>query len=147
MAILDEKLELCDGTQINCTTTETSILGDIINLGAADLNIGAGTPLELNILVSTRPTTAAALTLALYTYSTSVITSGSAIMTFHSLNSTMSAGTFLFRGRLPDSIDRSKYIGLVGTQSVDVDPTGVLDAWINLHTETDLKLQPSVNSC
>jgi len=147
MAILDEKLELCDGTQINCTTTETSILGDIINLGGADLNIGAGTPLELNILVSTRPTSTCVLTLRLYTHATSAVASGSAIMTFQSINSTMSAGTYIFRGRLPNSIDRSKYIGLVGTQSGETDPTGVLDAWINLATETDFGLQPSVNSC
>lgn len=147
MAILDEKLELCDGVQINCTTTETSILGDIINLGGSDLNIGAGTPLELNILISTRPTSTCVLTLKLFTHSTSAVASGSAIMTFQSINSSLSAGTFVFRGRLPDSIDRSKYIGLVGTQSGEVDPTGVLDAWINLHTETDQNLQPSVNSC
>ena len=147
MAILDEKLELCDGTQINCTTTETSILGDIINLGAADLNIGAGTPLELNIMVAVRPTNVPVLTLALYTHATSAVASGSAIMTFQSINSSMSAGTYIFRGRLPNSIDRSKYIGLVGTQSGATDPTGYLDAWINLAAETDFGLQPSVLSC
>lgn len=147
MAILDEKLELCDSTQINCTTDETSILGDIINLGAADLNIGAGTPLELNILVNTTPTAAATTTLALYTHATSAVASGSAIMTFQSINSSHTAGTYIFRGRLPTSIDRSKYIGLVATGSTTVDAVGCLDAWINLASDTDFGLQPSVLSC
>lgn len=58
MSILDSRLVFNDGTELghNATAATAFYSKNTLNLGAKDLDIGAGTPLYLNIIITEAPT-------------------------------------------------------------------------------------------
>lgn len=146
MAIMDEKLELLDGFTLASLTTTQSAMSTVLNLGAADLNIGAGTPLYLNIQTGSIAITGNGTTqFKLYTDSDSTVTGGTLIFETPAIGlSAYTAGQYVLRVPLPVNVDKEQYIGLTMVQATTEGKTGSLDAWLNLAADTDFGLQPSV---
>ena len=61
--IMDERLEFADATALDTSGTDTDLIGDVIDLGAAS-DVGNGQPIYLVIQVDTTVTSAGAATVA-----------------------------------------------------------------------------------
>lgn len=156
MAIQDKRLVLLDGYTMTALNTTGCPVSSQINFGAADLNIGAGTPVYLNILIGETAVGAASPTtkFKLYTNSASVATgsaliaAGELLMETSAINTnTLSAGEYIWRHTIPVNIDDGQWCGLVISQAGADVSSGIIDAWLGLEAETDFGLQPSVLSC
>jgi len=145
MAILDEKLELCDAQAITATDRSEGQ----INLGAANLQIGAGTPLYLNIRTNTAFTSSSeTITIDLYTHDASFDeTQGTKILevlaaTAVSASPFATAGTWIFRGTIPYEA-LQQYVALRFTCS-DTPAAGKIDAWISLDAQSSYGISAEV---
>lgn len=156
MAIQDNKLVLLDGYTLAALTTTTALLSTQIDFGAADLNIGAGTPLYLNILCGETAVGGGSpvTKFKLYTNAASVATAsamkadGELLMATSGINTnTLSAGEFIWRHTIPVNADDGRILALIISQTGADVSSGIIDAWISLEAETDFGLQPSVTSC
>lgn len=60
--IIDDRNEFCDATALSTSGTGLALVGDVIDLGSVQRDIGAGEPLYLVIQVDTAVTSAGAAT-------------------------------------------------------------------------------------
>jgi len=145
MAILDQKLSLSDAQAI--TTTDRSE-GEI-NLGAANIQIGAGTPLYLNVRTNTGFTSSSeTIAIDLYTHTASMSHStGTKILelkaaTAVSASPYATAGTWVFRGIIPYEA-LMQYMALRYTCSA-TPAAGKFDAWISLDAQSTYGISAEV---
>lgn len=142
MAILDEKLELSDAQALTTSSVSGSETQstNVIDLGAANIQIGAGTPLMLNIRVNTAfgVTGPGTLKASLMTNTDSTVTDGTTIIeTQATACSGTSAGDWLLRCSIPyEALQR--YVGISYTLAGDdtKQSDGKVDAWISLDSQS-----------
>lgn len=156
MAIFDAKLEFSDDQDVATNTTTGST--NIFNFAVADLEMGAGEPLWLNVKVGTEAiaatsgSTAGACTLIvdLVNESNADLTIDSnSIVAFRSKTFTeaeLTKGAWLIRIPLPYNIDDNKYMGILYTIGGDTAADGKIDAWIDHGPQSSFDTQVSASN-
>jgi len=144
MAILDKKLELSDAQAITSANDRSE---GQIDLGAANLQIGAGTPLYLNVRLNTGFTSSSnTLTIDLYTH-TGTMTEATGtkileVMKATAASSLGTAGTWIFRGIIPYEV-LMQFVALRYTISGTL-AAGKIDAWISLDAQSSYGISQEV---
>lgn len=152
MAIMDAKLELSDAQSLTTSTTAGNEIqsSNLIDLGAANLQIGAGVPLMLNVRVNTAFSGTGPRTFQakLMTNTDSTLTDGTTIIATDAIAISAnlnSAGTWILRQSIPyEALQR--YLGLVYVLAADVTnmTTGAVDAWISLDSQSSYGISAEI---
>ena len=135
--ILDKRTEFADAVALNTGAAGTYLIGDQIDLGAAQRDVGNGEPLYLVITVDTLPTSGGAAT-AQFTLasddSSAVATNGTASVHFVSKAfaiSEMAAGTVLVAVALPtQGVAYERYLGILQTTGTAAFTGGKVNAFL-----------------
>ena len=141
MAIYDALFEFCDDDSV--FSTDTFVQSEnIVDLQQADLEMGAGTPMWLNIRVGTTAFTGGtSAAFALVSDSDTTITNGTTIITTPAITvATLVAGYWILRVPLPVRYDPDRYIGLVVTCAGAVS-AGSIDAWLDNGSQSSFNTQ------
>jgi len=149
MAIFDVMYQLMD----NKAVTASAASEDILDLVVEDVNLGAGTPLFLNVKVGDEDFDSGAddgtLTIA-FCYDTVAPIDGSSIVEFQTAaiaEATMTAGTWLVRQSLPINLDPESIVGLYFTVAGSGNFTaGKIDAWISTESMSDFNTQVATSN-
>lgn len=140
MAILDGKLELSDNQDLTLGSGSSAQSTNIIDLGAANLQLGAGTPLYLNVRMATAFAVAAAtLTVALMTNTTTDVDGGTTIIS----RTVTAPDDWVLRISLPLEM-LQRYIGLKYTIGTSTESEAYVDAWISLDTQSSYGISAEV---
>ena len=139
MAIFDAMFELSDDQDIGANTTGGSAAEastNVLNFTQADLEMGAGEPLWLNVRMGTEAllsTAAATLTVALCRDTDGTIDSASTVeyQTPALAKGGLIAGAWIIRMPLPYNVDEDAYVGLLYTIGAHQTSAGTVDAWID----------------
>ena len=132
MAIFDAMFEFSDGQSLTASAAATNV----IDMQAADLEMGAGTPIWLNVKVGTELDSAgeaATLTIALVGDTDATI-DGSSIVVQQSkqyAESECTAGAWLLRVPLDVDFDTNRYVGIYYTVGTENFTSGTIDAWLD----------------
>jgi len=151
MAIFDAMLELDDALDLSThTATEVEASTNVIDWVNSDLEMGAGSPLWLNVKVGTAfgSSGAATLTVALMaetdttidTDSTTVYTTGAVAL------AALTAGAYVIRMPLPYDVDQDQYTGLLYTIGTAAMTAGTVDAWIDQGPSSNYDTQVSASN-
>ena len=133
MAIFDALLELSDDQAVTVTAVGTNSL----DFQAADLEMGAGEPMYLNVKVGSEDFDSGAddgtLTVALVYDATALDTSSTVIyQTIALADATLLAGTWIMRMSLPVAVDKGRFVGILYTVAGSGAFTaGKINAWID----------------
>ena len=135
--ILDKRTEFADAVALNTGAAGTYLIGDQIDLGAAQRDVGNGEPLYLVITVDTLPTSGGAAT-AQFTLasddSASIATNGTASVHFVTKAfaiSEMAAGTVLAAVALPiQGVAYERYLGILQTTGTAAFTGGKVNAFL-----------------
>ena len=135
--ILDKRTEFADAVALNTGAAGTYLIGDQIDLGAAQRDVGNGEPLYLVITVDTLPTSGGAAT-AQFTLasddSASIATNGTASVHFVTKAfaiSDMAAGTVLAAVALPiQGVAYERYLGILQTTGTAAFTGGKVNAFL-----------------
>lgn len=125
----DALFEFSDAQSIAATAQSTNIL----DWQASDLEMGAGTPIYLNIKIETAPTAGTSLTIVLHAASTTDIDAATTKTLWSSgtlLRTTLTAGLWITRIALPYDCDSDRYMGLQYTASGTL-TSGTINAWLD----------------
>ena len=132
--IMDERLEFADATALDTSGTDTDLIGDVIDLGAAS-DVGNGQPIYLVIQVDTTVTSAGAATVAFKLASdaqAAIATDGSATVHYSSdavAKATLVAGYTVVVVALPiQSYER--YLGILTTTGTAALTAGKINAFL-----------------
>ncbi len=133
MAIFDAMFEFSDDQAV----TATAVADNFIDFTQSDLEMGAGTPIYLNVRVGTTDFTTGGdddgtLVVSLVYEGTSPVDTSSTVLfsTVALAESTLTAGTWILRMPLPVDIDKERYVGLLYTTANDI-TGGTIDAWLD----------------
>lgn len=134
MSIMDAKLELSDAQAITKSTRTAST--NFIDLGAASLYVGAGTPLYLNVRVNTLfaggGATGSLTTHLMDGAHTSGVCSGTTLLSKTISNSLLTAGKWIMRVAIPvEGYMRFLRLRYVNSQGTTEYTAGKVDAWIS----------------
>ncbi|MBP6563994.1 MAG: hypothetical protein KA200_00115 [Burkholderiales bacterium] len=135
--ILDERTELADAVALNTGAAGTYLIGDQIDLGSVQRDVGAGEPVYLVVTVDTTATSGGSATLTLKVSSdstASIATDGSA--TDHIVSRTfalasITAGATLLCVALPqEGAAYERYLGLLQVTGTAAFTDGKLNAFL-----------------
>lgn len=130
MAIYDALFELCDNDSVYSTNTSVQS-ENIFNWGDTDLEMGAGTPIWLNIRVSTDFAGGTSAQFKIVCDSDTTITNGTVLYETPAIGyASLTAGVWVLRMPLPVNVDEEQYFGLVVT-CVGTMSAGAIDAWLD----------------
>ena len=145
MAIFDAQFELFD----NQTVSNADKTSTVIDFGAADLEMGAGEPLWLNIRTGTAFAGGTNLVFTLYCHTASTgITGGTALYAVtigQTALTAAGAGEYLLRMPLPYNVDDKQYVALYIAQTGDF-TAGTIDAWIDHGPQSSFDTQVSTSN-
>lgn len=133
MSIMDILCEFSDNQSLASLDGSSVVSTDVVDLGAADLNIGDGTPVFLNVKIGTACAGGTSVQFRLYGHTTTTVNSGTALWDSGAITvGTLVAGYEVASVSLPLRVDDAgRYIGMyytaVGTMSA-----GTVDAWLSL---------------
>lgn len=135
MSIMDILNEFSDGQDLSALSDSSVISTDVINLGTADLDIGAGTPVYVNVKIGTAVAGATSIQFRLYAHTTAAVASGTAVWDSGAIAiADLGAGTEV-QGTpfsLPVNVDDlGQFIGMRYT-AVGNCSAGTVDAWLSL---------------
>lgn len=137
MAIMDLKLELSDAQTICFSNGATSTAStNTLDLGAADLAIGAGTPLYLSIRVCqvdfTNLSTTATITFNLEASTGAAFGITSYVMSRKVIETDLTAGAWIMRVPIPYELER-RWLRLryVNSNVTTGFTAGQVDAWVS----------------
>jgi len=151
MAILDAMFDLTatEGGQDMFSDTTDVISTNVIDFGEGmtGLEMGAGTPMYLNIKVGDTDWSAVStVVFKLMGHSSATITSGSVIVQTGSITaSTLDAGDWILRVALPVNVDAARYVGLVAT-CAGTETQGDIHAWIDNGPQSSYDTQVAVSN-
>lgn len=156
MAIFDAMFEFMDDAEMtgaSATLYKGAGVFKELDCGAADLELGAGEPLWLNIRVGTTAyssgtTDTDTVTFQLYADSASDSHDSDSTMVFQAPARTcavLTAGAWVVRQPLPYNIDEERYIALGATFSDNVS-AGTVDAWIDHGPQSSYDTQVSTSN-
>jgi hypothetical protein len=137
---MDIRLELCDGQTLvgNGTTSQST---DIIDFASSDLNIGAGTPVYLNIKIGTVVAGGTSIDFRVYSDSDTTVTDGTLLYSTGAIVvATLVAGYEVLRMPIDVRSDPERYFGLSIVRVGNI-TGGTVDAWLELGTKTDEAVQ------
>ncbi len=133
MAIYDAMFEFSD----NQAVTATAVADYYIDMQSSDLEMGAGTPLFVNVKVGTTAFTTGGgndgtLVVSLvYEGTDPVDTSSTVIMSTVAWDEAdLTAGTTIVSFGVPADFDKERYVGLLYTTANDI-TGGTIDAWLS----------------
>lgn len=143
MAIMDYRLQFCDGTSL-AGAVATTVRGDTIDLGVEKKDYGDGTPIYLHARIGTAAVTTTgngagahgAATLEFYLQEAQYNTPASfaTILTLKSataVSTTMRNGYRVFEGALPARTYK-RYLRIATATAVSTLAAGTLDCWLDL---------------
>ena len=148
MAIFDAMFELSDDQDISLTTG-TVASTDIIDWTLADLELGAGEPVWLNVRIGTEPLASAAtnatLAVALVHDTVAPVDSSSTVIwtTPSIAEAGLTAGEWVIRMPLPNNVDDGRITGLLYTIGTSTTTTGTIDAWLDHGPQSSFDTQVS----
>lgn len=146
MALYDAMFEFCDDDSVfsNGTTVQSE---NILDMQTADLEMGAGQPVWLNIRVGTTAFTGGtSVQFALVSDSDTTITNGTTIIETGAITvATLIAGYWVLRVSLPVRFDTDRYIGLVVTCVGNV-TAGSINAWLDNGSQSSYNTQVSASN-
>jgi hypothetical protein len=155
MALFDAMLEFSDDQDIS-QGVGTVASTDILDFTQADLEMGAGQPIWLNIKIGTEAVaevegaTNGASTLAValcYDTVAPIDSSSSVIYTTPALAETaLTAGAWVLRMPLPVDIDRERIVGLLYTIGGATSAKGTIDAWLDNGSQSSYDTQVSASN-
>jgi hypothetical protein len=132
MALLDALFEFSD----NQTITNADVAAtNVLDMQAANLEMGAGTPIYLNVRVGTAFAGGTNITVNLVSETDATI-DGSSIITLTSQAFTtattpsLAAGQWLLRVPLPVNFDENRYVGVYYTRTGTF-TAGTVNAWLD----------------
>lgn len=146
--ILDERTEFCDATSV-AASAGTALVGDVIDLGAADIDVGNGQPLYLVLKCATSIITGGAAGTIKFQLASdaqaAIATDGSATVHFDT-------GTFVTDGDDANELDAGatiavialprssvatyeRYLGILVTTATTTTTAGAIDAFLTLDPE------------
>ncbi len=148
MALYDKMFEFSDNQSV-ASTTESS---NILDMQDDDLELGAGTPIYLNIRVSVAATAGTSLTCALQCSSTTDIDAGTEFDTNRILwqsgaigYAQLTLGRWVTRIALPVEFDQERYLGLQYTASGTLTNLRV-NAWLDHGPQSSYGTQVSTSN-
>lgn len=133
--ILDERNEFCDATALSTSGTGRALVGDVIDLGAAD-QIGSGDQLYLVIQVDTAVTSAGAATVSFELASdaqAAIATDGTATVHFATAaipKATLVAGYTVAVVEVPIVPDAERYLGILQNVGTAALTAGKINAFL-----------------
>jgi hypothetical protein len=144
MAIYDAMFEFSDEQAITADAQSTNVL----DLQSADLNMGAGEPVYLNVRVG--PTDFAggtSLKVSLYSHTAATsINSGTEIISSGTiLQAALTKGAWIMRVALPADFDRDRYIGLYYDDTGEF-TAGSVNAWLDHGPQSDYHAQVATSN-
>lgn len=143
MAIFDALFEFSDDQVVTDTST---ISTNVLDLQIADLEMGAGNPVWLNIRIGTAFAGGTSLTFGLYSHSTTTVSSGTCLwVTGAILEANMTAGKWIIKMPLPDYVDPERYIGLYYTTS-GTHTGGTINAWLDYGPQSNTNTQVTTSN-
>lgn len=135
--ILDERNEFCDATALNTGAAGSYLIGDVIDLGAVQRDIGNGEQLYLVIQVDTTATSGGAATGQFSLVSdaqAAIATDGSASVHFQTAAipvATLAAGYNVASVALPtEGKAYERYLGILQTTGTAAFTAGKVDAFL-----------------
>jgi hypothetical protein len=143
MALLDALFEFSD----NQTVTSTAAATNVLDMQAADLEMGAGNPVYLNIRVGTAYSGGTSVTFALVNEVDATI-DGSSVVVWQSpaiVVANLTAGAWVKRMALPVDFDSDRYIGLYYTV-VGSPSAGTINAWLDHGPQSSYDTQVSASN-
>ena len=154
MALFDAMLELSDEQDIGANAdSSTEASTNIIDFTQADLEMGAGNPLWLNVKMGTEALantdSDATLTVALCHDTVAPVDSSSTVkyQTAAIAQTALTAGAWVLRMPLPYDVDDGRIAGLLYTVNGSSDSTtGTVDAWIDNGPSSSFDVQVSASS-
>ena len=143
MAIFDAMFEFSDAQAITASAQSTNV----IDMQAADLEMGAGNPVYLNVRVGPDDFaggTSLAVTLYAHTAATSIESGTAVIATGTILQAALTAGAWILRVALPVDFDTARYVGLYYTDTGNFS-AGAINAWLDHGPQSsyDTQVSPS----
>lgn len=132
--ILDEKLEFCDALSV-AAAAGSALVGDVVDLGAADRRIGTMNPMYLVIQVTTAFTSAGAATVSFELASDDTAAINVSTGSKHA-RSQVFAYTALTLGKqiivpLPSGLpDYKQYLGVIVVTAVATTTAGAINAFL-----------------
>ncbi len=144
MALFDVLHEFSNGQ----TLTTTSLSDNVLNFGQADLEMGAGEPIWLNVrMVSDFHSAGTTLIVSLYRHTSATVSSGTVIWATPAINfASLTAGDWVIRMPLPYNVDEDKFIGLYYTIAGTCSTKSVIDAWLDHGPQSSYDTQVSVSN-
>lgn len=128
MALFDALFEFSDAQAITTDAQSTNVL----DMQAADLEMGAGEPIWLNVRVGTAFAGGTSLAVSLYAHTaTTSINSGTQIIATGTIaQASLTANAWIIRVPLPVNFDEERYIGLY-YDDTGAFTAGTVDAWLD----------------
>jgi len=150
MAIFDAMFEFSDDQDIS-QAAGTVASTNIIDWTQADLEMGAGEPLWLNVRIGTEVdsgTDTGTLVVALCHDTVAPIDSSSTVIyqTAAIAETAMAAGDWILRMPLPYNVDEGRITGLLYTIGGETTDTGTIDAWIDHGPQSSFDTQVSASN-
>jgi hypothetical protein len=147
MAIFDVLFEFCDNDSV--FSTDSAVQSeDILDWGSGmtDLEMGAGSPMWLNIRVSTAFSGGTSAAFALVSDSDTTITNGTVLYTTPAIAvADLTVGTWVIRMPLPYDVDKERYTGIVVT-CVGAVSAGAIDAWLDQGPQSSYDTQVATSN-
>jgi hypothetical protein len=143
MALFDALFEFSDAQAITGDAQSTNVL----DMQAADLEMGAGEPIYLNVRVGTAFAGGTSLIVSLYAHTAATnINSGTQILaTGTILQAALTAGAWIIRVALPVDFDTARYIGLY-YDDTGAFTGGTIDAWLGHGPQSSYDTQVAVSN-
>jgi len=135
MALFDALFEFSDAQDISQAAGSVAAT-NVLDMQAADLEMGAGTPMYLNVRIGTifdSTGGAATLVVALVNEVDATI-DGSSVVIYQTralVESELTAGAWVLRMPLPVNFDEQRYLGLYYTIGGETSTTGTINAWLD----------------
>lgn len=146
MAIFDVMFEFSDAQSILGADAQST---DVLDWGSGmeDLEMGAGTPIWLNIKIGTAFAGGTSIAFSVYTHTAATsINSGTQIYTTPAIaTASLTANTWVLRMPLPVNCDENRYLGLyydvTGTMTA-----GTIDAWLDHGPQSSFDTQVATSN-
>ncbi len=152
MAIFDAMFELSDDQDIGANSaSSTEASTNIINFTQADLEMGAGEPVWLNVRMGTEAllsSSTCTLTVALCHDTVAPIDSASTVIyqTAAIGKATLTAGAWVLRMPLPYNVDEDAIVGLLYTIGTTASTAGTVNAWLDHGPQSSYDTQVSASN-
>ena len=147
--IMDKNTTFCDALAVD-SAAGTTLEGDVIDLGAASLNPGAGQPLYLVIQVTTAFTSGGSATVAFVLASdaqAAIATNGAA--TEHYLTEAIPVASLVVGYKriiaLPQGVDYERYLGVLVTTAAATTTAGSISAFLTWDVQNNRSYPEAVN--